>query len=267
MKDSNRGRRAVRLVSRGLVALACSLMLLFARPVRAADPLRFEANVGQFESAVRYVARGRNYALFLTQTGATLSLHRPRQTGPFSKESKASSDDPPLVVGMNVRGASPVEPRGTGQLPGRSNYFTGSDPANWRSGVLSYGRVRYESVLPGVDVEYYGTEGRELEYDFVLSPGVEIGSVIAEFQGVSRIALAADGGAHLTLADGSELVKRAPVAYQLRAGQRVPVRVRYELRAGGLGFRVAAYDRHLPLIIDPVLTYGSYFGGSSFDEA
>ncbi len=133
--------------------------------------------------------------------------------------------------------------------------------------MLSYGRVRYESVLPGVDVEYYGTEGRELEYDFVLSPGVEIGSVIAEFQGVSRIALAADGGAHLTLADGSELVKRAPVAYQLRAGQRVPVRVRYELRAGGLGFRVAAYDRHLPLIIDPVLTYGSYFGGSSFDEA
>jgi hypothetical protein len=268
MSDSLPGRRAVAPGSRGLlVALACCLLLLFARPAVAADRLRFEANFGQFESQVRYLARGRSYALFLTRTGATLALQRARQASSISNGPKAGDEDQPLVVGMKVRGAAPVEPRGLAQLPGQSNYFTGSNPASWRSGVKSYARVRYESVLPGVDVEYYGTEGRELEYDFVLAAGVEIGSVVSEFEGVSGIDLAADGGARLRLPDGSELVKRAPVAYQLRDGKRLPVRVSYELRAGGLGFRVEGHDPCLPLIIDPVLTYASYFGGSSFDEA
>jgi hypothetical protein len=246
--------------ARGLaLTWSLALALVLGRGVAAhASPQpgapHFEANQGQFEPGVRFVARGRSYALFLTPSGATLALQRTR--------GEARS-----VVSMTVKDAAAVEPRGTLALPGRSNYFVGSDTTRWRSGVESYARVRYESALPGVDVEYHGTEGHELEYDLLLAAGVSPLGLELDFGGVSRIELTANGQALLHLPDGSTLVKAAPVAYQERAGQRIAVSAKYELRGGGLGFSVGAYDRALPLVIDPVLTYATYFGGSSFDEA
>ncbi len=249
----------------GLIAVAAAVSAsLFALPVRAEsapNELRFEPNVGQFQAQVRYVARGRHYALFLTGAGATLALHRDTQA-PFG-----TAPDVQSVVSMRVRGAAAVEPAGASVLSGRSNYFMGSDRAAWRSGVQTYARVRYTNVLPGVDVEYHGTDGRELEYDFTIAPGVLPSTVELEFDGVSRIELAADGRALLHLPDGSVLTKQPPVAYQTRAGQRVFVPARFELRGGRLGFNIGHYDPALPLVIDPVLFYSTYFGGSSFDEA
>ncbi len=241
------------------VALTASCWLLsLAAPAHAAPSasraLRFEPNLGQFEGPVRFLARSREYALFLTQGAVTLTLQR-------------SAATPRAVVAMRVRGASLVEPRAVQQLPGATNYFTGNDAARFRSGVAGYARVRYESVLPGVDVEYYGSEGRELEYDFTLAPGASPSTVLVDFDGVSSIELARNGDAQLRLPDGSRLLKRAPIAYQMRAGRRIFVPVRYELRAGGLGFVVGEYDSRAPLTIDPVLSYATYFGGSSFDEA
>jgi Beta-propeller repeat len=241
------------------IALLCCWLALgesgaHAAPGGSERALRFEPNVGQFEAPVRYLARSRDYALFLTERGVTLTLQR-------------AKDNRPSVVTMTLRGAGSSEPRGLAPLAGSSNYFTGNDPAHWRSGVQAYGRVRYESVLPGVDVEYYGTEGHELEYDFTLAAGVAPSALLFQFEGVSGIELAANGEARLRLPDGSLLTKRAPIAYQVREGQRTTVNVRYELRAGGLGFVVAEHDGTLPLIIDPVLSYATYFGGSSFDEA
>jgi Beta-propeller repeat len=241
-----------------VIALLCCWTALLAAPAHAAPsaerPLRFELNIGQFEPGVRYLARSRDYALFLTARGVTLALQR-------------AEDEPQAVVSLQLKGATEVESRGTAPLAGSSNYFTGNDPAHWRSGVQAYGRVRYDSVLPGVDVEYYGTEGHELEYDFTLAPGSAPSSLLLELEGVSRIELAESGEARLHLPDGSMLIKRAPVAYQMRNGQRTIVPVKYALQSGGLGFVVGEYDRALPLIIDPVLSYATYYGGSSFDEA
>ncbi len=249
----------------GLIAAAASVFTaLFASPVCATpmpSALRFEPNVGQFDPSARYVARGRHYALFLTSTGATLALHRDTSAPP------GTNADVQSVLTMRVKGARSVEPTGVSALSGRSNYFVGKDRAAWRTGVETYARVRYENVLPGVDVEYHGTDGRELEYDFRLAPGVLPSSVELELEGVSRVELTADGRALLHLQDGAVLTKLPPVAYQTRRGQRVAVRTRFELREGRLGFALGQYDATLPLVIDPVLFYSTYFGGSSFDEA
>lgn len=240
------------------VALLCSRpSSLFANE---GEPLRFEPNVGQFDARVSYLARGRSFVLFLNSEGATLALNR-------DSPSRKLDGDRRAVVTMKLRGAKAVTPRGVAKLAGQSNYFAGRDRSAWRTGVDAFARVRYESALPGVDVEYYGTEGRELEYDFVLAAGVSPDNVLVEFEGVSSIQLTPDGSATLRLLDGSRLTKRAPVAYQLRGEQRVLISAKYVLRAGVLGFVVGDFDHSLPLVIDPVLTYSSYFGGSSYDEA
>ena len=216
---------------------------------------RFEANRGQFDERVRYLARGRGYGLFLTPDKATLTLRRPQGA--------------PAVVTMRLRGARKVEPVGQGELPGRSNYFIGADRSKWRTGVPSFGRVRYPGVLPGVDLEFYGTGERQAEYDLILAPGADPGRLALEFEGLKGIDIDAEGDAVLKLAGGGEVRKPLPVAYQMdEDGRRTLVAARYQRRGKDrLGFVVSGYDRRRSLVIDPVFVYSTLLGGGASDSA
>jgi hypothetical protein len=214
-----------------------------------ARPLRFEPNVGQFDAPIRYLARGRGYELTFTPAGATISA------APFA------------AVSMRlVGGRLDVEPVGSEVEPGVSNYY-GADPTRWRTGVAGYARVRYEGVLPGVDVIYYGTGERRLEYDLVVAPGAAPRSVVVAFDGVEAVEIDGAGAAVLRLPGGGEIRQPPPVAYQVGAnGVRREIRARYELRAGGLGFDVSPYDPARELVIDPAFVYSTDWGGSLNDE-
>jgi hypothetical protein len=76
----------------------------------------------------------------------------------------------PAVLRMKLVGANPhAKVSGLEELPGKTNYFIGNDPKKWRTNVPNYARVKYANVYPGVDLVYYGNQGK-LEYDFVVSP-------------------------------------------------------------------------------------------------
>ncbi len=215
-------------------------------------PLSFEPNQGQADSRVKFLARGAGYGVFLTSNQAVLTLRSP---------DKSSS-----VLSMQLAGVDPAATAaGTSQLPGKSNYFLGSDPAKWRRGVPQFARVRYQGVYPGVDLVYYGNQG-ELEYDFDVAPGADPSQIELRFQGQERTNL--DGAGNLILASaGNEVRLKAPRIYQEFGAERRPVAGRFVLRQDGrVGFELAAYDRRRALVIDPVLTYSTYFGGSG-DEA
>jgi len=75
-------------------------------------------------------------------------------------------------------GATPhAEVVGLEELPGKSNCFIGNDPKKWRTNVPTYAKVKYKDVYPGVDLVYYGNQGGQLEYDFVLAPGADPRSI------------------------------------------------------------------------------------------
>jgi hypothetical protein len=62
---------------------------------------------------------------------------------------------------------------------------------------------------------------------------------------------------------GGRVVHHAPIVYQRVNGSRREISGSYLVRNGSeVGFRVAAYDRSRPLVIDPVLVYSTYLGGS-----
>jgi hypothetical protein len=71
-----------------------------------------------------------------------------------------------LLVGAEAK----VESQGLYVLPGKVNYLVGRDPKSWRRDIPTYGRVRYQGVYPGVDVVWYGKQGR-LEHDLEIQPG------------------------------------------------------------------------------------------------
>src|SRR5262249_44507243 len=144
-------------------------------------PISFEANAGQTDAQVRYLARGSGYGLFLTATGAVLSLETlaapPVDTqlgpssvsvigSPFSVPQSSPQSVTGVALAMNLVGANPAtQATGLDQLPGTTNYFIGNDPSQWHTDLANYGRVQYQDVYPGVNLVYYGNQ-QQLEYDF-----------------------------------------------------------------------------------------------------
>jgi uncharacterized repeat protein (TIGR01451 family) len=217
-------------------------------------PLRFEPNQGQTDPQVSFLARGAGYGLFVTSNQAVLTLG---SLAPDKNKNKNAT-----VVRMQLEGANPSAiATGTSQLPGKSNYLIGNDPAKWRRDIPQFARVRYQNVYPGVDLVYYGNQG-QLEYDFEVAPGADPSQIALQFQGPERANL--DSNGNLILASGSgEIRLQAPRIYQEFGTEQRPVAGRFALRKDGeVGFELAAYDRRRALVIDPVLSYSTYFGGT-----
>lgn len=172
----------------------------------------------------------------------------------------------PLV--LRLSGANEhAAPRGEGQLPAKGNYFIGNDRTRWRTNISTYRKVRYDGVYPGVDVVYYGKQ-HELEYDFVIAPGASPRIISWQLDGARDVKLSASGELTASLAGGERIVQHTPFAYQEIAGVRVQVASRYAFRAdGNIGVELASYDTRYPLVVDPVLSYSTYIGGSMDDRA
>lgn len=171
-----------------------------------------------------------------------------------------------VSLGIALVGAGQVTPRTSQRLPGVNNYFVGSSPANWRSGVSGFAQVTQRGVLPGVDIVYYGAQGGELEYDLVLAAGVDPNGLELKLDGAKSVGLNAQGDLIVSLQQGAQLVKRAPVAYQVVDGERRSVDVRYTLHEGHVGFHAGKLDARRPLVIDPVLSYATFLGAQNYDE-
>ncbi len=209
-------------------------------------PLSFEPNAGQASRTVRYLARGSSYTLYF---------------GP-GEMAIAGRNQTPLRT--KISGAN-LSARITGEAPqaSTSNYYIGSDPGKWRSSVPNYGKVRYTDVYPGIDLVYYGKDGN-LEYDWIVSPGADPGSIRMSFEGTTRLRI--DGRGDLVIGGSDhEYRHKRPTVYQTIGGKRVAVAGRWELHGREGRFRIGKYDASQELVIDPPLIYSTYHGGSGLD--
>src|SRR5208282_6284426 len=155
---SIRARLTIAAVSLGAVAIVAVVVLKFGpriggtqqnpRELRkealdkiAGMPLYFEANHGQADPGVRYLARSGRYSLFLTDDAAVFSLiggeiHK----GPIPQGFIPNSDGETKLTESAVRvrlvGANPhPEVVGLEPLPGRVNYLIGADKSKWHTNI------------------------------------------------------------------------------------------------------------------------------------
>ena len=237
----------------GVVLLSCLALPGLASPstelkaTGLSAPLHFERNDGQTDASVRYLARGRGYTLFLTDSEAVVSAGR---------------DDALRVrfLGSKERPRLEAEP-----APGVTNYLVGSDPSRWRTGIPHFSRVTYREVYPGVSVTYYGNQARG-EFDMEVAPRANPGRIRMRFEGGQGVSIGPDGAVHARTKHG-EFVQHAPVAYQLEGEERQPVPARYVLsKEGEVRLALGAYDRSRALVVDPVVSYATFLGGLGGDE-
>jgi hypothetical protein len=179
---------------------------------------------------------------------------------------------------------------GLDELPGKSNYFIGNDPKKWRTNVPNYAKVQCKGIYPGIDLIYYGNQGK-LEYDFVVAPGRDPRTIALNIDGAEKMEIDSRGDLVLS-GDAGDVRLHKPVVYQVQStvdsrqskatdnGPRTkdaansPFTIHHSqfvdgrfllLASNRIGFEIAAYDKTQPLIIDPVLSYSTYLGGSSVD--
>jgi hypothetical protein len=229
-------------------------------------------NRGQVDPRVRYLTRGRGSTLFLTDDEAVWVLSREEKPDAPAKpkdplDERARRREPgkriSSVVRMRLEGSKP-KPRleGLDRLPGNVNYFIGNDPKKWRTDVPTYRKVKVEDVYEGIDVVYYGNQ-RQVEYDFVVRPGVDPSVIRVAFTGADRISTDSSGDL-LVATRAGDLRMKSPLVYQERDGRRELVAAAYVVLPGEkkVEFRLAEYDRSRELVIDPVIVWSTFVGGA-----
>lgn len=221
-------------------------------------PLSFERNRGQADAKTEFVSRGQGYTLLLSANEAVLSLRGERSP----KDANSGRAQIRLrLVGADAKAQATEEDK----LPGKTSYLFGNDPRRWVTGVENYARVSYKDVYPGVDLVYYGKQ-RQIEHDFVVAPGSSPDRISLGIKGTKWITLSSRGDLVLST-QGGEVQLEKPVVYQEIGGKRRQIAGSFVRRGKRrVGFRVGDYDHSRPLVIDPILSFSTFYGGFGNDE-
>lgn len=223
------------------------VIFVFVHPASAGKPLRalwpvFESNEGQAPSGVDFVLRGADYTAALSVSGVSIRGH-----------------GSPLI--LTLSGGNRYAQPGADSLGNtETRYFKGSGRQHT---FRTYGRVRYDGIYPGIDLVYY-VSNNQLEYDFRVAARVNPDRIRLRFDGQDRLEIDSAGDL-VVRCSGMVWTHRKPSVYQQLNGARKVIPGRYRLVGSEVGFEIGPYDRGQPLIIDPVLTYASYLGGSQSD--
>jgi len=242
----------MRLSGTFILLTVCTLGAAPRATTLPAWPIRFEVNRGQAPAEWQFVgrasgdemrfARGRSEVIRHDALG-----HAGRVTMTFA--------------GSNTAAA----PEGTEPASAATNYLKGPS-GDWIRDVPAFNRVRYRGLYPGIDLVFYGQNGR-LEYDYTVAPGASASVIRMCLDGADRLYVDGSGDLVIETAAGEVRWKR-PDVYQEDGGARRTVDAAFVLRGREVGFRIGAYDRSRPLVIDPVLlAYSSYFGGRGNEAA
>ena len=216
-----------------------------AQPNYRQIPLYFEENRGQGDQDAAYVARGANLLALVTREGVTLST--------------SGRTVSMRVARANKHGRFEAE----GETEGVTNYYLGSRAF---VGLRHYSAVRVSNIHPKIDVLYQGN-GPALEYDFLVHPGANTGDLRLVFDGANRLKLADNGDIILSTAAG-EVRQKKPRAWQLVGTKREELACHYALSARNeVRLVLGRHSRSAELVIDPIVSYSTYLGGTGADLA
>ncbi len=247
----------------------------------ASLPLAFTANQGQWDDKVLFRANAGGATMWFASDGAYYQFIRTIESedgDPISIVDKRFGmvpDDildrrPKAVETMMIKatfvGANP-NPQMTGvdMMEYKCNYFIGNDPNEWHTDVPNYSAVLYEEIYDGINLKYYGN-GRQMEYDFIVSPGADYSQIMIQYEGAESISIN-DNGDLVVETKWGEVVEQRPLIYQLENDSRIAIAGEYRMMSdNSFGFELSSsYNPVLPLVIDPLLSYSTYLGGDAYD--
>ncbi len=216
--------------------------------------MKFQAVADSSGHADAFFSAGAGYKVTIADCNATMDFPSPSAAQPSSIHmSFAGRTTSPHIEGLDL-------------AESHNNYLIGIDPSRWRTNIAQYGKVLCRGVYPGIDAIYYGN-GRQLEYDLIVAPGTDPGRIQLAFVGAKNLKITPEGDLALQTKT-QEARLRKPKIYQEFNGRKKDVAGRYVLKSQTqAGFEIVGYDHSRALIIDPILSYSTYLGGTGSEVA
>ncbi|MFC1551921.1 SBBP repeat-containing protein [Candidatus Latescibacterota bacterium] len=251
-------------------------------------PLAFTINKGQYDSQVKFTTRGSGCSMFFTQEGTTFLISRETEEsvskrairesvvylGNPSDLMNNSAEYENFALKVKFLNAN-TEPEVIGEdlLPRKSNYFIGNDSSEWQTDVTNYKKIRLRNLYDGIDLVYYGNNS-SVKYDFIVQPGEDFSRILLTYdlgENAHDGALSVNENGEMVVSTPiGDIIERAPYCYQLIAGIKVGVDIKYmivESEMNIFSFQVGDYDPEYSLVIDPELAYSTFIGGSGPEVA
>ena len=247
-------------------------------------PLSFIQNNGQVDEKMKYYEKGSGRTTSFTKDGIYLTLQTQNsrlknknlksEISNLNSKSELSNLQSEIVKLIPLNANKNPDIIAEGKQEGKVNYFIGNDPKKWKTNVPTYNAVVYREIYKNIDMKFYGNN-KQMEYDIIVKPGADPNVVKLSYEGIEGLKVTDDGDLLISLKQG-DIVQKKPYIYQEINGKRIEVDGRFEILSQSqdpslqppvaYGFQVASYNKNHPLIIDPVLVYSTYLGGSGCED-
>jgi hypothetical protein len=140
------------------------------------------------------------------------------------------------------------------------NFYTTGDADHGITNVHTFKTITYNNIYPHIDMVLHSKESG-MKYEFVVNPGGKVSDIKLQWNGPVKMKVLENGGISYALAYG-KMEESSPFTYQ---GDHV-INSSFRLKGHKVGFQLENYDHLKKLIIDPILSWGTYYGGSSGDD-
>jgi hypothetical protein len=202
--------------------------------------------------------------VFIEQPGCFVAA-APGMSGRFEPGSIWLSG-PDQSLRLVFVGASRPKIEGAGRLTANANLLMGPDASSWQTGLALFRELIYKGIYPGIDLRV-GTSSGKLKFDWIVSPGADPGLIQWRYEGAQGLRVTETGDLVVRTGQG-ELSESAPFVYQPVGAERRTVAGKFLIGGEGrVGFELGEFDRSLPLVVDPVLSFSTYVGGARNDNA
>jgi gliding motility-associated-like protein len=236
---------------------------------RASQPYFIE-NKGQFHPNIQFLLEidgmivyfekdGVKYVFYDRESYHEMMVHSHQ---PEKKHTKTHRIDYHVIkttfdggdTSRNIVGSSPAN--------FYQNYFFGNDPQKWQHHVKLYEKITYQSIYPGIDIEYIISDNG-LKYNFVIAPKADISSIKMKYSGHKSLKLDLLGKLDIGLSF-THLKESIPLSYHFsESGNPKPINCRYQLKDDVVSFKIENRQFKQDIrVIDPELVFSTYSGSS-----
>lgn len=243
----------------------CCLLAIISGHVLAHEKKQlvrgFTPNKGQWEQDFLYKSSFEQGAAFIEKNGVTLHL------ADLSWKKNSHLNAPQDGKGFRAAAIRSVWLNASEKIAFEEydpcsyyeNYYSGKNPAKWKTHLRPFTKLLGKSVWPLIDIEI-NTGQNALKTNYLLRAGAKLSDIQIAYPGFKEVYVRASDGALIFPLSFMNLVEEKPYAYQIKDGIKKEIKCRYVLKGNILGFETEPYDQKADLIIDPVLVFASYTG-------
>lgn len=141
------------------------------------------------------------------------------------------------------------------------NFFL--NERDFLNGVSVYEEVLYKDIYNNIDLKFYNSN-KGVKYDFILKPGADIDDIKLKYDGAD-VKINQNGELIIKTPLG-DINEEIPFSY-INDDESKDVKVNYSLGKNQIIRYSSETDSYESLTIDPFLTWGTYFEGTSGDGA